>query len=105
MLTGSEPAFCGGVDLTDVSDSELLAERRRTGMSPPGTLLSVQTPVIAAVNGACVAGGLELALACDLMIASTAASFADTHLQLGLIPSWGGSALLPARSACAGPRK
>jgi enoyl-CoA hydratase len=96
ILTGSGSAFCGGVDLADVSDSELLQERRRTGVSPPGVLLTVQTPVIAAVNGACVAGGLELALACDVVIASTAASFADTHLQLGLIPSWGGAALLPA---------
>jgi enoyl-CoA hydratase len=96
ILTGNGPAFCAGVDLTDVNDPELLAERRRTGLSPPRALLGIRTPVIAAVNGACVAGGLELVLACDVVIASKVATFADTHLQLGLIPSWGGAALLPA---------
>jgi enoyl-CoA hydratase len=96
IVTGAGSAFCSGVDLADVGDAELPAERRRTGVSPPSVLLSVKTPVIAAVNGACTTGGLELALACDLIIASDAASFADTHLQLGLIPSWGGTALLPA---------
>lgn len=96
IVTGNGSAFCGGVDLDDVSDRELIEERRRTGVSPPSVLLQVGTPVIAAVNGACVAGGLELALACDVVIASKTASFADTHLQLGLLPSWGCGALLPA---------
>jgi enoyl-CoA hydratase len=96
ILTGSGSAFCAGVDLADVGDRDLLAERRRTGVNPPAALLACATPVIAAVNGASVAGGLELALACDLVIASATACFADTHLRLGLLPSWGGAALLPA---------
>jgi enoyl-CoA hydratase len=96
ILTGSGQAFCSGVDLADVDDRELLAERRRTGISPPSTLLTLDTPVIAAINGPCVAGGLEVALACDVVIASQTASFADTHLQIGLLPSWGGAVLLPA---------
>jgi enoyl-CoA hydratase len=96
ILTGGGTAFCGGVDLADVGDDRLIEARRRTGISPPGVLLRIQTPVIAAVNGPCVAGGLELALACDIVIASQTATFADTHLQLGLLPSWGGAALLPA---------
>jgi enoyl-CoA hydratase len=96
ILTGAGQAFCSGVDLADVDDRELLAERRRSGVSPPGSLLALDTPVIAAINGPCVAGGLEVALACDVVIASQTASFADTHLQIGLLPSWGGAALLPA---------
>ncbi len=95
VLTGAGTGFCAGVDLKDAGDSALLEERRRAGVSPATALLEVQTPVIAAVNGACVAGGLELVLASDIVIAADEATFADTHLQLGLLPSWGGGALLP----------
>ena len=96
ILTGAGPAFCAGVDLADVTDRALLEERRRLGISPPSVLLEIDTPVLGAINGACYAGGLELALACDFLIAAEGASFADTHLKLGLLPSWGGAALLPA---------
>jgi len=104
VITGAPPAFCAGVDLADVGDRALLVERRRTGDNPPARLLAAATPVIAAVNGACVAGGLELALACDYVIAGAEASFADPHVQLGLLPSWGSSALLPAAVGVRGAR-
>jgi enoyl-CoA hydratase len=104
VITGAPPAFCAGVELADVADLALLAERRRTGVNPAGRLLAAATPVIAAVNGACVAGGLELALACDYILAAGEASFADPHVQLGLLPSWGSSALLPAAVGVRGAR-
>jgi enoyl-CoA hydratase len=52
-------------------------------------------PVIGAVNGVAVTGGLELALHCDILIASERASFADTHARVGLLPTWGLSVRLP----------
>jgi enoyl-CoA hydratase len=88
VLTGADPAFCGGVDLRE------LEERGR----PPemGTpLAGVTKPVIGAINGAAITGGLELALMCDLLIASELAVFADTHGRLGLLPGWGQMARLP----------
>jgi enoyl-CoA hydratase len=88
VLTGTDPAFCGGVDLRE------LEERGR----PPemGTpLAGVTKPVIGAVNGPAITGGLELALMCDLLIASERAVFGDTHGRLGLLPGWGQMARLP----------
>jgi enoyl-CoA hydratase len=96
VITGSDPAFCGGADLAEAADPLVVAERRAGRISPPTSLLGVRTPVLGAINGACVTGGLELALACDFLVASERAVFADTHAQLGMIPAWGAAALLPA---------
>jgi enoyl-CoA hydratase/carnithine racemase len=95
VITGADPAFCAGADLADAADAELVAERRRSGRNPVTALLGARTPVIGAINGACITGGLELALACDALVASERATFADTHLSLGMFPGWGGAALLP----------
>jgi enoyl-CoA hydratase len=91
VLTGADPAFCAGIDLGEL------------GTSPEafgtGTLRAVQelpVPVIAAVNGVAVTGGLELALACDFRIAGDRARFADTHARVGVVPGWGLTARLPA---------
>jgi enoyl-CoA hydratase len=52
-------------------------------------IAACRKPVLAAINGAAITGGLELALACDILLASTKARFADTHVRVGVIPGWG----------------
>jgi enoyl-CoA hydratase/carnithine racemase len=97
VLTGADPAFCAGADLTyframtqhqDGLD-RFLAELLHPLAEVLGLLRESAKPVIAAVNGACVAGGLELVLACDLVVASAEATFCDAHARHGLAPAIG----------------
>ncbi|NUU26355.1 MAG: enoyl-CoA hydratase [Streptomycetaceae bacterium] len=91
VLTATDPVFCAGADL-----KEIAAHGSGLPATNPGAALrAVGKPVICAVNGACVTGGLELALSCDWIIASEQAWFADTHARIGVLPRWGMSALLP----------
>jgi enoyl-CoA hydratase/carnithine racemase len=90
VLTGADPAFCAGIDLHDLAAGTLGG-----GGSAPPTPADMGTPVVGAVNGAAVTGGLELALACDLLIGSERAAFADTHARIGILPGWGLSVELP----------
>jgi enoyl-CoA hydratase len=90
ILTGTDPVFCAGLDLKELGDSSALPD-----ISPRWPTLS--KPVIGAINGAAVTGGLELALYCDVLIASDHARFADTHARVGLLPTWGLSVRLPQK--------
>lgn len=94
VLTGTDPAFCGGADLAEVGDAALVEARKHALVNPGSVVRDTRTPLIGAINGACVTGGLEVALGCDFLIASDRATFADTHVALGLVPAWGGTALL-----------
>lgn len=91
VVTGNGPAFCAGNDLregsTGIAGHALTARRERITTA----LDRVVKPVIAAVNGAAYAGGLELALACDLRIASTTASFCLSEARIGSMPGGGGT--------------
>lgn len=95
VLTGNGPAFCAGVDLKEAARDgrayfDLFIEQNCVGQ-----VAKMRTPVIGAVNGAAFTGGLEMALGCDFMIASTRALFADTHVRVGVLPGGGMTAHLP----------
>jgi enoyl-CoA hydratase/carnithine racemase len=94
VLTGTDPAFSGGVDLQEsLGGGAGSPQGART--DPAAVFRACRTPIIAAVNGACYTGALELALSCSFLIASDRARFADTHASVGLVAGWGLSALLP----------
>jgi enoyl-CoA hydratase len=90
IITGAGRAFTAGLDLD---------EWATPGLSPAAALehdavaalLQFRGPVIGAINGLAITGGVEMALACDVLIASSEARFADTHVKVGLLPGWGGS--------------
>lgn len=90
IVTGADPVFCAGLDLKELGSSSALPD-----VSPRWPALS--KPVIGAINGPAVTGGLELALYCDILIASENARFADTHARVGLLPSWGLTVRLPQK--------
>jgi enoyl-CoA hydratase len=99
ILTGRGRAFCAGLDLKELG-GEGAGERPAPGtllggLDPVRALRAFDRPVIGAVNGFAITGGFELALACDLLVASSEARFADTHARVGILPGWGLSQLLP----------
>ena len=90
IVTGADPVFCAGLDLKELGDATQLPD-----ISPQWPPMA--KPVIGAINGAAVTGGLEIALYCDILIASEQARFADTHARVGLLPTWGLSVRLPQK--------
>ena len=106
ILTGADPAFCAGVDLKEVAgETPASVPARDPDEAGPGRdrnglfrfLPVIDKPVIGAVNGVAVTGGLELALQCTFLVASQRARFADTHARVGVMPG-GGLTVLAAQS-------
>ena len=101
IITGSgERAFCTGQDLKDVASSGPDAWRGDYSVeNPPGLPnmyeMYTSTPAIAAINGFCIAGGLEIALSCDIRVAAEHAQFGLQEVRWGIIPSGGGVDRLP----------
>lgn len=96
VLTGAGRSFCAGHDLGAIADHER-APSRHYEPETVDALEQLPIPTIAKIKGHCFTGGLELALACDLLVAAESAQLGDTHGQWGLAPVWGMSVRLPER--------
>ncbi len=101
VITGAGRAFCAGADIGYMKellangDEAAFAELVEAGRHVVTTVRSVPKPVIASVNGPAAGGGANLALACDIRIASDRASIGQTFNRIGLHPDWGGTYFLP----------
>jgi len=102
VVTGAGKGFCAGGDVKAMNENREAGRERpvleKVAPSRDRTLLAMQDapqPIIAAVNGAAAGAGMNLALACDIRIASTAARFAQAFVRRGLHPDWGGTYFLP----------
>lgn len=94
VLRGAGRGFCAGADLGAIGQA---ASPKNWKPRIVERLASLPQPLIAAVHGPCYTGGLELALAADLIVADTTARFADTHGKWGLVGEWGMTQRLPRR--------
>jgi enoyl-CoA hydratase len=94
IVTGSGKAFCAGFDLKELAQSAANPDQEADN-AMARAMAAFDGPIIGAVNGHAVTGGFELALACDVLIASENARFADTHARVGILPGWGLSQKLP----------
>ncbi|GAM99972.1 enoyl-CoA hydratase [alpha proteobacterium U9-1i] len=97
LLAGAGRSFCAGHDLDDISSGKENSAIGRFETGIVERLATLPMPVVAAIRGHCLTGGLELALAADVIIASETAKFADTHAKWDLVPIWGLSQRLPRR--------
>jgi enoyl-CoA hydratase len=95
ILTGTDPAFCAGLDLAYLAARVELEKATGTDAFSENPVPPHTKPLIGAINGPAVTGGLEVALACDFLVASERARFADTHARVGVVPGWRMTVVLP----------
>jgi enoyl-CoA hydratase len=96
VLTGEGRAFSAGLDFNELKGAGAqVASGGIVGQALLDAIAAFDRPIIAAVNGFAMTGGLELALLCDVIMASEDAVFADTHAKLGIVPGWGVTQRLP----------
>lgn len=91
VITGSSRAFAAGADIKEMADADAPQMLTADPISLWDQVGSIQKPVIAAVSGWCLGGGNELAMACDMILASESAKFGQPEINLGVIPGAGGT--------------
>lgn len=91
ILTGNERAFAAGADISEMADLTIADQLQRDQFAAWDRIRRVRKPLIAAVSGYALGGGCEVALMCDLIVASETARFGQPEINLGIIPGWGGT--------------
>ena len=91
VITGDDQAFAAGADIKEMADATSVHMLTRSHIPQFDRIRSVHKPIIAAVSGWCLGGGNELAMACDMIIASETARFGQPEINLGVIPGAGGT--------------
>lgn len=89
ILTGAGRAFTAGVDLKEAGETGFALGADGSDIDIARAMISYPWPIIGAINGFAITGGFELALLCDVLLASENAKFADTHARVGIMPGWG----------------
>ncbi len=97
IASGFPSVFSGGADIREMEamDEAGCLDFVRQGQGLMDRMEALPKPIIAAVNGACVGGGCELAMSCDLRVAGRSSSFGQPEVNLGVLPGWGGSQRMP----------
>ncbi|RDZ52975.1 enoyl-CoA hydratase/isomerase family protein [Haloferax sp. Atlit-6N] len=95
LLRGNGPAFCAGADLDSVADLDDPEAFAKHGQRVADAIEAAESVVVAGIDGAARGGGVELALACDVRVATSRATLGEPGVRLGLFGAWGGTVRLP----------
>ena len=97
LISGAGESFCAGADLTEFGSAPSIVDAREARWNRDlwGLFLGFPKPIVASIHGHCIGSGLEMALLCDLRLATADASFAMPEVHLGLIPAAGGTQTIP----------
>ena len=91
VITGNERAFAAGADIKAMATASMADMLKQDLIARWETIHRIKTPIIAAVSGYCLGGGCELAMSCDMIVASESAQFGQPEINLGIIPGFGGT--------------
>ncbi len=91
VITGNEKAFAAGADIKEMADKSITQMMDRDHVAVFGRIRTIQKPIIAAVSGWALGAGCEVAMACDMIVASESAKFGQPEITIGVIPGAGGT--------------